>query len=74
MENYKAKYGQVRRVYNGEHLDDIRKRLERRYRNKRIKRQIRDGAMFAAYYAGTLAAASLLAFAYIGAIAILCGF
>lgn len=74
MEDYKAKYDQVRRVYSGEYLDEMRERIRRRYRRRLLKRRIIWAIRDAGYYGGTLLAASLLAFAYIGAIAILCGF
>ena len=70
MENYE----QVKRVYSGEYLDEMRERLAKRYRRRNLYRRLRNIARDAAYYVGTFATATILAIAYIGAIAILCGY
>ena len=71
---HSRQYNQVMRVMSGEHIEDIRRRLERRYRRREMRRKLRNLAQDLAYYGGTLIAATICAFAYIAAIAVLCGY
>lgn len=67
-------FEQVRYVYSGEYLDDMRKRMRRRYRRRLWWKRFKDATYQGAVYLGTFVSATILAVAWLATIAILCGY